>query len=73
MSHPGWLPNLQHAAYALFASAVFAAWLASPWAENGQPVVEDYFKILVFYFLVVTSVHDDTTTSVLLSVIDTGR
>lgn len=53
------LPNWQHAAYAFFASAVLAAWSMSPFADKGQPVVEDYFKILVFYLLMVTSVNDE--------------
>src|SRR4051812_23378817 len=50
------LPNLQHAAYALFAAAVVAAWVMSPYGDAGQKVVEDYLKILVFYVLLVTSV-----------------
>ena len=31
----------------------------SPWAEHGQPVVEDWLKIVVFYVLLVTTVHDE--------------
>jgi O-antigen ligase len=57
--HKRWLPNAQHAAYAAFAAAVAACWLMSPWAEQGQPIVEDWFKIVVFYFLIVTTVHDE--------------
>jgi O-antigen ligase len=54
-----WLPNLQHAAYAAFATVVFVCWAISPWAEKGQPVVEDWFKIVVFYVLLVTTIHDE--------------
>jgi O-antigen ligase len=54
-----WLPNNQHAAYIAFALAVIMCWLMSPFAEQGQPVVEDWFKIIVFYFLLVTTVHDE--------------
>jgi hypothetical protein len=54
-----WLPNPQHAAYAAFAMAVLVCWGASPWAATGQPVVEDWLKIVVFYVLVVTTVHDE--------------
>ncbi len=54
-----WLPNPQHAAYAGLAAAVVACWVASPWADLGQHVVEDWFKILVFYVLLVTTVHDE--------------
>lgn len=54
-----WLPNPQHAAFAAFACAVLACWVVSPWAEKGQNVVEDWLKIVVFYFLLVTTVHDE--------------
>jgi hypothetical protein len=57
--HKRWLPNTQHAAYLGFALAVLACWAMSPWSEQGQPVVEDWFKILVFYFLLVTTIHDE--------------
>jgi hypothetical protein len=53
------LPNAQHLAYAGFAAAVGLAWGLSPWADKGQPVVEDWFKIVVFYVLLVTSVSDE--------------
>jgi len=60
-AYPGkrWLPNAQHAAYALFAGAVVTAWALSPWADKGLPTVEDWFKIVVFYVLLVTTVHDE--------------
>jgi hypothetical protein len=54
-----WLPNGQHGAYCAFAFAVVACWGMSPWSEQGQPVVEDWFKIVVFYFLLVTTIHDE--------------
>ncbi len=54
-----WLPNAQHGAYFAFAFAVIACWSMSPWSEQGQPVVEDWFKIVVFYFLLVTTIHDE--------------
>jgi len=59
--HPGkrWLSNPQHAAYAAFAAAVAGGWALSPWAAAGQPVVEDWFKIVVFYVLLVTTIHDE--------------
>jgi hypothetical protein len=37
-----WLSNPQHAAYAAFALAVIVCWGMSPWAEQGQHVVEDW-------------------------------
>lgn len=54
-----WLPNIQHAAYFAFAAAVVLCWLMSPWSDKGQPIVEDWFKILIFYFLLVTTIHDE--------------
>jgi O-antigen ligase len=54
-----WIPNPQHAAYAGFALAVVTCWLMSPFSEYGQPIVEDWFKVVVFYFLLVTSIHDE--------------
>lgn len=53
------LPNPQHAAYVAFAVAVLFAWAVSPWNAYGQPVVEDWLKIVVFYGLLVTSVYDE--------------
>jgi O-antigen ligase len=59
--YPGkrWLPNPQHAAYAAFAAVVLACWCLSPWMDRSQPAVEDYFKVVVFYVLLVTTVHDE--------------
>ncbi|MCE9533194.1 MAG: O-antigen ligase family protein [Planctomycetes bacterium] len=54
-----WLPNAQHMAYAAFAFAVLLCWMMSPWAEQGEHVVEDWFKIVFFYCLMVTCVHDE--------------
>ena len=54
-----WVPNLQHLAYLAFATAVAFCWVLSPWADQGQVVVENWFKILVFYVLLVSSVQDE--------------
>ncbi len=60
LMYPGkkWISNPQHTAYFSFAGAVAVCWLASPWAEQGQVVVENWFRILVFYVLLVTCVND---------------
>jgi hypothetical protein len=58
-SEKRWIPNRQHLAYAIFAAVVLFCWIASPWAEKGQLVVEDYFKILIFYILFMAVVHDE--------------
>ena len=53
------LPNVQHGAYFAFGTAVLLAWAISPWSAYGQPVVEDWLKIVVFYVLLVTCIHDE--------------
>jgi hypothetical protein len=54
-----WLPNAQHVAFFGFAAAVVVCWLASPWADVGQETVENYFKLLVFYVMLILVVHDE--------------
>jgi len=54
-----WIPNPQHVAYFAFAIAVVLCWAMSPWADDGQVVVENWFKVLVFYVLLVTSASDE--------------
>jgi len=53
-----WLPNPQQFAYAAFAFAVLLCWTMSPYMDKGQQVVEDWFKIVVFYVLFTTVIHD---------------
>ncbi|MCS7020588.1 MAG: O-antigen ligase family protein [Gemmataceae bacterium] len=57
--YPGkrWLPDPLHVGVAALALAVVLSWLLSPWSERGQPVVEDWFKIVVFFVLLTTTVH----------------
>jgi O-antigen ligase len=59
--YPGkrWLSNGMHLAYFAFAAAVGMTWAMSPWSDQGQVVVENWFKILCFYVLLVTSVRDE--------------
>jgi O-antigen ligase len=54
-----WLSNGQHWANLAFAVAVLLCWIASPWADVGQHVVEDWLKILVFYGMLVVAVSDE--------------
>jgi hypothetical protein len=51
-----WIPNPLHWAFFAFSGAVFLCWVASPWSgeERSQLVVENCFKQLVFYILLVT-------------------
>src|SRR5947209_15004602 len=41
-------------------------WFCSPWMEQGEETVENLLKILVFYVLVVTAVHDAKSLRLLL-------
>jgi O-antigen ligase len=54
-----WLPNRLHAALAFFAVVLAAAWLASPYLDLGWLAVESYFKVAVFFLILVTTVRDE--------------
>jgi hypothetical protein len=51
--------NRLHGALAAFMAAVVLCWLASPWRDQCGDVVESVAKVMVFYVLFVTSVHDE--------------
>ena len=57
----GFVPNRIHAALAAFTIVLAASWMLSPYME--QPIcsdtIENYFKVVVFYVLVITSVRDE--------------
>jgi O-antigen ligase len=57
----GFLPNRIHAALAVFTLTMTAGWLLSPYADmpGCADVVENYFKVIVFYILVVTTVRNE--------------
>jgi hypothetical protein len=54
-----WLPNPLHRGFFLFALAALCCWLMSPWPDEGAVVMDKYYKLLVFYLLLVTSVRDE--------------
>jgi O-antigen ligase len=56
-----WLPDWQHVAHIGFAFAVLVCWVLSPWADYGQRQVEDYFKVVVFFAMLVTVANDEKT------------
>jgi O-antigen ligase len=64
----GWVPNRIHAALVFFTAVLTASWLASPYMD--QPIcadtVENYFKVIVFYLLVITTVRDERGLRMLL-------
>jgi O-antigen ligase len=57
----GLVRNRLQAAFALFAIALVLCWLVSPYADDGTKTVEDFFKVAVFYLLLVTTVRDERT------------
>jgi O-antigen ligase len=63
-----WIPSRMHYAFGALAVAVLVCWMASPWASNpdSERVVEDYFKIFVFFALVILVVHDEKDLKTLL-------
>src|SRR5438552_3561563 len=63
LAYPGkrWLSNPFRAGVAVFAAAVGLRWLASPWSGEGYDTVEKWFKMLVFYGMLVTVVHDEAS------------
>lgn len=54
-----WLPNVQHRAFFAFALAALTCWLVSPWPDSGAVTMDRYYKLLVFYVILVTSVRDE--------------
>ncbi len=57
----GFLSNRLHVALVAFTAALTVCWLASPFRdqERCSNTFESYFKVALFYFLVVTSVRDE--------------
>ena len=55
----GLLPNRLNRAFAFFVTVLVAAWLVSPYPELGTKAVEDYFKVGVFFVLLMTIVRDE--------------
>jgi O-antigen ligase len=57
-----WIASRFHLPFALFSSVLLLSWMTSRYdSEQGAHVVEDYLKIIVFYVLLVTTVHDEKT------------
>jgi O-antigen ligase len=69
LSAKGWVPNRMHLVTAFFSIALLMSWVVSPYME--QPLcagtVEDFFKVIVFYFLVLTTVRDERSLKLLIT------
>jgi O-antigen ligase len=48
-----------HVAFLFFNAAVLCCWIASPWMGETSVTVENYFKLVVFYVLLVTVVRSE--------------
>jgi hypothetical protein len=57
----GFVANRLHLAFMLFALVLVTCWLVSPFPDEGTKTVEDFFKVAVFYVLLVTTVRDERT------------
>jgi O-antigen ligase len=68
-SPKGWVANRIHWATAFFSLVLLTTWLASPYMDEPlcSGVVEDFFKVIVFYFLVLTTVRDERSLKLLMT------
>jgi O-antigen ligase len=64
----GFLANRIHAAIFLFTIVLCTAWVLSPYADmpGCADAVENYFKVSVFYVLVITTVRDERSLRLLV-------
>jgi O-antigen ligase len=53
-----WAPNRLHLAEAFFTVVMVLSWMLSPYADL-ESFLENHFKVVTFYVLVVTSVRDE--------------
>ncbi|TSA39780.1 O-antigen ligase family protein [archaeon] len=61
-----WIKNRLNAAFVFFWLVVLAAWMASPYADRGSNTVENYFKVVVFYVLVISTVRSERNLKLLV-------
>ena len=54
-----WIRNRLNVAFAAFAVALLAAWLASSHADLGTSTVEDWFKVAIFYVIFLSTVRTE--------------
>jgi O-antigen ligase len=54
-----WLANPLHFAFGAFVLCVLVCWLTSQWVEIGFVAVDKYWKLVVFYGMLVTTIDDE--------------
>jgi O-antigen ligase len=69
ISPKGWVANRNHGVTVAFSIILFVTWMLSPYMNEKRcaGTVEDYFKVLVFYVLVVTTVRDERSLKQLIT------
>src|SRR5262245_13891664 len=68
-SPKGWVANRIHWVTAYFSIVLLVSWVLSPYMDKEicSTTVEDFFKVIVFYFLVVTTVRDERDVQLLIT------
>lgn len=61
-----WLSNPLQNAFFAFAAAAMVCWALSPWFDAGAAAMDRYYKLLIFFLLLVTSVRDEKDLRLLL-------
>lgn len=51
--------NRIHIAFAAFVMAFTFCWIISPYRDEASDTVENYYKVIVFYFIFITTVNDE--------------
>jgi O-antigen ligase len=54
-----WVSNRLNLAFSFFWAVFLLAWVASPFQDKCTKAVEDYFKYVVFYLLIMATVRDE--------------
>lgn len=65
-----WSPNRIHAAIAFFAATMTLSWICSPYMGEilCMETIENYYKVLVFYVIVLTTIRDERQLRLLLTI-----
>jgi O-antigen ligase len=68
-SPKGWVANRIHWVTAFFSMVLLMTWVLSPYMDQllCAGTVEDYFKVIVFYVLVLTTVRDERSLKLLIT------
>jgi O-antigen ligase len=54
-----WIPNRLNAVFGFFCTVTLASWLLSPYSSQGSQTVADFFKVVVFYVLVMSTIRGE--------------